>query len=99
MGERDNHVANSTSPQPRGGLLTHYHGPEERVVDREFSLPWHWCCNGGASPSLVSSKGEAKFVTMVGSPEIRVFLSLYVSRGALWPSNGWTLDPMALGHL
>ena len=35
MGERDNHIATSTSPQSRGGLLTHYHGEKERVLDRE----------------------------------------------------------------
>ena len=33
--ERDRHIATSTSPQPRGGLLTHYHGDKERVVDGE----------------------------------------------------------------
>ena len=32
MGERDNHIATRTSPQPRRRLLTHGHG-EEEVVD------------------------------------------------------------------
>ena len=29
MRERYNHIATSTSPQARGGLLTHYHGERE----------------------------------------------------------------------
>ena len=29
MGERDNHIATRTSPQPRRRLVTHGHGEEE----------------------------------------------------------------------
>ena len=34
--ERDiKHIATGANPQPQGGLLTHYHGEKERVVDGE----------------------------------------------------------------
>ena len=50
-------------------------------------------------PFLASAKGEANSWLLVALPKLG-FSSPYMCLcGALWPSDGWTLDPMALGHL
>ena len=50
-------------------------------------------------PFLAADKGEANSWLLVALPKLGFFSPYMCLCGALWPSDGWTLDPMDLGHL
>ena len=50
-------------------------------------------------PFLAAAKGEANSWLLVALPKLGFFSPYMCLCGALWTSDGWTLDPMALGHL
>ena len=50
-------------------------------------------------PFLAAPKREANSWLLVALPKLGFFSPYMCLCGALWPSDGWTLDPMALGNL